>query len=146
MRYQARIPTMPEINPSQLRESVRIKFAFITKLLSPPGTAAGAALKQKRLADKVCGARTRSGHRPRVIQHCTKIPENKLRFRGLGLKSNQTRMSLHPSSIQTITVGPGITPDHARRRSRFKRELQNCSWAIPPIGNCTLPRRFLFDC
>jgi len=23
-----------------------------------------------------------------------------------------------------------------------KRDLLNCSWAIPPIGNCTLPRRF----
>src|SRR5687767_7628203 len=30
-----------------------------------------------------------------------------------GLKSNQTRMSLHPSFIQTITVGLGVPPSHA---------------------------------
>src|SRR6266508_7019077 len=27
--------------------------------------------------------------------------------------SNQTRVSLHPSSIQTVTVGSGVPPDHA---------------------------------
>ena len=26
---------------------------------------------------------------------------------------NQTRVSLHPSSIQTVTVGPGVSPGHA---------------------------------
>jgi len=41
-----------------------------------------------------------------------------------------------PSSIRTVTVGPGIAPG------------QPCgSWAslaaLPPVGNCTRPRRFL---
>ena len=45
-------------------------------------------------------------------------------------------MSLYPSFIQTVTVGSGVAPDHALARS----------WAVPPIGNCTLPRRFLFGC
>ena len=39
-----------------------------------------------------------------------KNPENKKRFRGL--KSNQTRLSLIPSSIQTVTVGLGVPPSH----------------------------------
>ena len=43
--------------------------------------------------------------------HSEKSPENKLRFRGL--KLNQTLLSLHPSFIQTITVGSGVAPDHA---------------------------------
>ena len=45
-----------------------------------------------------------------VKNDANKNPENNERFRG---NSNQTRMSLYPSSIQTITVGPGVTPDHA---------------------------------
>jgi hypothetical protein len=40
-----------------------------------------------------------------------KSPENKLRFRGL--KLNQTHVSLHPSFIQTLTVGLGVSPSHA---------------------------------
>jgi hypothetical protein len=57
-----------------------------------------------------------------VKNDANKNPENKKRFRG---NSNQTRVSLYPSFIQTITVGPGFPPDHALVRSR----------AIPPIGN-----------
>jgi len=30
------------------------------------------------------------------------------------------------------------------RSLTFERRV--CSRAVPPIGNCTLPRRFLFDC
>ena len=75
----------------------------------------------------------------------TRSPENKERFRGI--KSNQTRMSLSPSYIQTILSAleftashyiecGAVSPSHARERS----------WALPPIGNSlrrsvTLPRR-----
>ena len=37
--------------------------------------------------------------------------------------------------IRTVTVGSGVTPDHACLATR--------SWALPPIGNFTLPRRSL---
>src|SRR4026208_314755 len=57
--------------------------------------------------DSGCGARNQTS----VKCEANKNPENKLRFRGL--KSNQTRVSLSPSFIQTVTVGSGITPDHA---------------------------------
>jgi hypothetical protein len=57
--------------------------------------------------DSKCGARNQTS----VESETNKNPENKLRFRGL--KSNQTRVSLSPSFIQTVTVGSGITPDHA---------------------------------
>ena len=39
----------------------------------------------------------------------TKIPKTRRVF---GVKSNQTRLSLIPSSIQTITVGLGVPPSH----------------------------------
>ena len=61
--------------------------------------------------DSGCGARNQTS----VKCEANKNPENKLRFRGL--KSNQTRVSLSPSFIQTITVGSGITPDHATLES-----------------------------
>jgi len=40
-----------------------------------------------------------------------------------------------PSSIQTVTVGSGIAPDPVPQFARH-------SWALPPIGSFTLPRRF----
>jgi hypothetical protein len=63
-----------------------------------------------------------------------------------GNRQSQTRTDLPPpSSIQTVTVGSGVTPDpafviamHASRSGR--------SWALPPIGNFTLPRRLIFNC
>src|SRR5687767_6543838 len=51
---------------------------------------------------QACGARNQTS----VDGEANKNPENKLRFRGL--KSNQTRVSLSPSFIQTVTVGSGI--------------------------------------
>lgn len=46
-----------------------------------------------------------------------------------------------PSPIQTLTVGPGVTPDPPLHNgSRAWLAL-----ASPPVGNCTLPRRnYLF--
>ena len=90
---------MIEINPSQLRgpfcERVRTVFRFMQK--------------RKRLAEKTYGARNQAY----AENDPKKDPENELRFRGS--MSNQTRMSLHPSSIQTITVGSGVTPDPVLR-------------------------------
>src|SRR5688500_17165079 len=65
------------------------------------------AAKQNASQRRGCGARNQTS----VKNEANKNPENKLRFRGL--KSNQTRVSLSPSFIQTITVGSGVTPDHA---------------------------------
>jgi len=71
------------------------------------GTAAGACVeKQKRLAKVTCGARNQAS----AAHDTNKNPENKKRFRGH--KSNQTRLSLKPSSIQTVTVGLGVPPNH----------------------------------
>jgi hypothetical protein len=85
------------------------------------------------------------------MNEAKKVPKTKYVFGDL----SQIRLALsqYPSSIQTITVGSGITPDHAFWSQEacfriFASKLAEsiCSWAIPPIGNCTLPRRFLFGC
>jgi hypothetical protein len=140
-------------------------------------------VRRKCRSGQACGARTRSGLKLRMIQKksrkqiafsgtyivppkslnlefdsCFQIALESLVLYEIGGNVNQTRVSLHPSFIQTITVGPGVPPSHAFRRSRLKCDLHNCSWAIPPIGNSltrdllskscgasvTLPRRFLF--
>ena len=119
-------------------EIAKILSSFLSALRLRSGnehavTPLSARFKVKRLVKKITGRGIRL--RPSLTrkksrkQHCQ-------RFRGL--MSNQTRVSLYPSFIQTITVGPGVTPDHALLRSR----------AVPPIGNslvsdlltCTVPR------
>ena len=90
------------------------------------------------------GARNQAG----VKNDANKNPENKARFRG---NSNQTRMSLYPSSIQTITVGPGVTPDHAylvilseceeSARGLYRRSGIH----LHPCTDVTLPRRLIFS-
>ena len=107
--------------------------------------------KTKRLAIEICGARNQAV----VTNEANKNPENNNCFRGV--KSNQTRMSLGPSFIQTVTVGPGITPDHACVVTTYPQGAAQsryyiCSRAVPPIGNSlalcanvTLPRRLLFS-
>lgn len=133
---------MIEMNPSQLRAPARgrgrPRFGFIIS------SSRRECSKTKRLTDKPAR---------RGIRLAPKLDLKKSRklilFSGLNL--NQTRVSLHPSSIQTITVGPGVSPDHARNDytcpgGRCQGSRYYGSWAVPPIGNCTLPRRFLFGC
>ena len=73
-----------------------------------------------------------------------KVPKTKLFS---GLKWNQTRVSLHPSSIQTITVGSGVPPDHVLRlRSALvgcttDRELHPAPKVLFDCQNYTLPSK-----
>ena len=62
--------------------------------------------------------------------------------------SNQTRMSLYPSFIQTITVGPGVPPDHVLRlRSALVGYTTDREFTCMLDGaSVTLPRRFVFGC
>jgi len=56
-------------------------------------------------------------------------------------------MSLHPSFIQTITVGPGIAPDHVLRlRSALVGYTTDREFTYACAASVTLPRRFLFGC
>jgi|GEM_PF-5429381 len=76
-----------------------------------------------------------------------KNPENKVRFGGVNQHRDQMVLSF-TFFYPDYTVGSGITPDHARflRYPFPKKEIvtaQRGSWALPPIGNCTLPRRLL---
>ena len=43
-----------------------------------------------------------------------KNPENSERFRGANPHKSRMGLRVLPSSIQTITVGSGVAPDHAR--------------------------------
>ena len=49
-----------------------------------------------------------------------------------------------PSPIQTITVGLGISPSHATNYKRLLLAGLVCATS-PPIGNFTLPRRFVIQ-
>jgi hypothetical protein len=92
--------------------------------------------KQERLAEKIYGARNQA-----EIRAIQKKSRKQCVFSGLNW--NQTRASLHPSFIQTITVGSGVAPDHAFASNSTPalaggaRELSDSisSWAVPPIGN-----------
>jgi hypothetical protein len=57
-----------------------------------------------------------------------------------------------PSPIRTVTVGFGITPNlsiNQPMQNRLTKRLAGLAnttqiaFAIPPVGNCTLPRRSL---
>ena len=75
--------------------------------------------------------------KPRLSFIYKKTPEISS-FRGILQCHHNKRQSLchrnASSFIQTITVGFGISPNHAPKRSR----------TIPPIGNFTLPRRTVY--
>gem|GEM_PF-3832601 len=69
-----------------------------------------------------------------------------------GHESTQTAQVRVTFFYPDYTVGLGITPSHAlleeacfRKFRQHAVGLQSCSWAVPPIGNCTLPRRLIFD-
>ncbi len=57
--------------------------------------------------------------------------------------SGQMRTPAHTGQLiytfyhPDYTVGPGVPPDHASKDARG---------LLPPVGNCTLPRRWLFNC
>ena len=69
----------------------------------------------------------------------SKSPENKVRFRGLISyrlrgKSNQTRESLHPSFIQTVTVGSGVPPDHALWSQEARVPVRVCFRSLQELA------------
>jgi hypothetical protein len=88
-----------EANPNQLEE-----FLIIT-LLSENESA---SLKSPN------GARGQAEAEP----DRKKIPKTR---NVSGAMSNQARMSLSPSHIQTVTVGPGVPPGHASRGNDLSR-------------------------
>ena len=81
------------------------------------------------------------------MSRCNKNPENKDRFRGVNQHRDHMVLSF-TFFYPDYTVGLGIPPSHARflRYPFPKKEIvtaQRGSWALPPIGNYTLPRRLL---
>src|SRR5215216_4616849 len=74
---------------------------------TPSPNGRGAKMRETKTPHtRSCGARNQAS----AAHDENKNPENKNRFRGH--KSNQTRRSLRPSSIQTVTVGLGVPPSH----------------------------------
>jgi hypothetical protein len=88
-------------------------------------------LKSKRLATSTAGRESR----PDSALPPKKHPENES-FSGRQKTAVRACRPAKPSLIQTVTVGPGISPD---------RVAVGGSWALPPIGNFTLPRRLIFS-
>lgn len=105
-------PTATEINPSQLREPsrerVRTRFGFIG--LYREGQFAKRAPPSGKIKNASQRKSTGRGIKPKPGM-LRKKSRKQIAFSGLNL--NQTRVSLHPSSIQTITVGLGVSPGHA---------------------------------
>ena len=97
------------------------------------GEGLGMRAKQSASQRSNCGAQNQDSASARGVMR-NKNPENKNRFRGL--KSNQD--SREPISF--------FYPDCNCRLWNYTRSCAKHSWAVPPIGNCTLPRRFLFGC
>ena len=77
------------------------------------------------------------------IEPLEQNPENKIVFGAYKQTKPYKSASQLPSFIRTITVGSGVPPDHVPRLCLRSAQY---SWAVPPIGNCTLPRRLLFGC
>ena len=120
-----------------------ISRLVIVLLPSPCGRGAGGEVKTEAprerdpsLSFRISLRGAESGSAESDPNNC---PENNVRFRDSRIRLVK---SLHPSFIQTITVGSGVPPDHVLTGKAVSKH----SWAIPPIGNCTLPRRFLFGC
>ena len=109
----------PKQSPLRLEDC----FDVALLLLAMTGT------RRKQKAPRIFGAQNQDSVKP---ESTNKNPENKVCFRDSQIR---LALSLYPSSIQTITVGPGVTPSPALARSR----------AVPPIGNYTLPRRLIFS-
>jgi len=140
-----------------MRSSSMIGYRMIRRLLCHSlAFAPRNDMDEKRLAKITCGARNQAWVYARVVIRI-KSPENNVRFRGHFSyrqrgKSNQTRVSLHPSYIQTILSAPEfhriMQTCHSERSEESARGLYHRSGIHLYLCNTgvTLPRRFLFSC
>ena len=93
-------------------------------------------LNKTRLARINYGARNQAS----VENEADKNPENRLRFRGV--KSNQTRMSLSPSTIQTILSALELHQVMLWSQEACFRNLQEQALALHRLVGFTTDREF----